>query len=135
MNKIWIAVIFGGLTLASAAVWYVTGSDFWGGIFGNMLVGAVTLLFIDYLLDASMERQRKPARKAAIRAASEVHGQAIRLIFNLYGASVLTGRLSLLTRCLMRSTSFGGTTSPEICPRNSNRLSRGRSTWPTMPTS
>lgn len=94
MNKIWIAVIFGGLTLASAAIWYVTGSDFWGGIFGNMLVGAVTLLFIDYLLDASMERQRKPARKAAIRAASEVHGQAIRLIFNLYGASVLTGRLS-----------------------------------------
>ena len=95
MNKIWIAVIFGGLTLGSAAIWYATGSEFWGGIFGNMLVGAVTLLFIDYLLDASVERQRKPARKAAIRAASEVHGNALRLIFNLYGASVLTNRLTL----------------------------------------
>ncbi|MGO7779260.1 hypothetical protein ACC717_03860 [Rhizobium ruizarguesonis] len=61
----------------------------------NMLVGAVTLVFIDVLFDASVERQRRPGTRTAVRAASEIHGDAIRLVFDLYGASVLAVRLTL----------------------------------------
>ncbi|TCR70999.1 hypothetical protein [Rhizobium sp. BK376] len=59
---------------------------------GNMFVGAVTLVFIDYLLDASVQWHRGLAIKAAIAAASEVRGLAMKPIFSLYSAAVISGR-------------------------------------------
>lgn len=94
MAKLGIAVLFVALTLASLIVWWATQSEFWLGIFGNMLVGAVTLLCVNYLLDLSTDNRKKPAVAVANAAARAVLGEGRKLLFDLYGATVLSGLIS-----------------------------------------
>lgn len=94
VGKRFVVGLFVLLTVLCGGVWWWTGNEFAGGIFGNMLVGAVTLLCVDVLFNATLERQRQPAVRVAVKAASHVYSLGLKFISQLYGATVISGRIS-----------------------------------------
>lgn len=94
VGKRFVVGFFVLLTASCGVVWWWTGSEFAEGIFGNMLVGAVTLLCVDVLFNATLERQRQPAVRVAVEAASHVYSLGLKFISQLYGATVISGRIT-----------------------------------------
>jgi hypothetical protein len=130
-NGITVYVAFFLLTLISFAAWWLTDSEFAGGIAGNMSVGFITLVSVNLVIDASLERARRPAVAASIKVAATCHGLAVKTIMTLYGAGAhggfisreehrairkddLVGLASLLAKVPVRATAFVSPPQPSI---------------------
>lgn len=103
-SKFGMFILFMALTAGSALAWKLTKSDWWGGIFGNMAVGLVTLLCVDLLLEKALDNQRKPAVAVSVDAAMRVYGESQRFVFDLYGATVLSGNITEAEHLRLQAT-------------------------------
>lgn len=95
LSNILIFAIYVLVTCAVGIAAWMTKSEFVLSLLNGLIAGLLPLICINLILEQALETKKAPAVAVANRDASRVLGEARKFVFDLYGATARSGRLTL----------------------------------------